>query len=165
MSRCSLQLLWPKSLDREIIFNDYFRRELWLHQPSQHKRVTKKGVSWVSNGVGWGICIKSGICSSAWRKDTLGPLGEIHPMLQHVTRSRGWNITETSWIAMSVMRLNQVWRYQWSNLGYCKYHRSKRNKTLTFTVTTKFLCGNTHGSSRSWMSRSDRWSFTGEESR
>jgi hypothetical protein len=27
-------------------------------------------------------------------EDTLGPLGEIHPVLQHVTRSRGWNITE-----------------------------------------------------------------------
>jgi hypothetical protein len=24
----------------------------------------------------------------------MGPLGEIHPMLQHVTRSRGWNIME-----------------------------------------------------------------------
>jgi hypothetical protein len=27
-------------------------------------------------------------------EDTLGPLGEIHPMLQCVTRSRGWNITK-----------------------------------------------------------------------
>jgi hypothetical protein len=24
----------------------------------------------------------------------MGPLGEIHPMLQHVTTSRGWNIME-----------------------------------------------------------------------
>jgi hypothetical protein len=27
-------------------------------------------------------------------EDTLGPLGETHPMLQHVTRSRAWNIME-----------------------------------------------------------------------
>jgi hypothetical protein len=54
-------------------------------------------------------------------EDTLGPLGEIHPMLQYVTRLWWWNITGTSWIAISVTRLNQVWRYRRSNLGYCKY--------------------------------------------
>jgi hypothetical protein len=29
-------------------------------------------------------------------EDTMGELGESHPMLQHVTRPRGWNITGTS---------------------------------------------------------------------
>jgi hypothetical protein len=39
-------------------------------------------------------------------EDTLGPLGEIHPMLQYVTTSRGCDIMGTSLIAMSVTRLN-----------------------------------------------------------
>jgi hypothetical protein len=29
-------------------------------------------------------------------EDTLGPIGEIHPILQHVTRSQGYNIMGTS---------------------------------------------------------------------
>jgi hypothetical protein len=30
----------------------------------------------------------------------------LHLKLQHVTRSRGWNITRTSKVAMSITRLN-----------------------------------------------------------
>jgi hypothetical protein len=67
-----------------------------------------------------------------------------------VTRSQGWNITERvngnvdneieqgMKIPMIKSRILQV---------------SKRNRASTFTVTTKFLHGNTQGSSR--ISRSD----------
>jgi hypothetical protein len=57
----------------------------------------------------------------------------FHPMLQHVTRSRGWNITErvNDNIGNEIelgMEIRQ------SSLGYCKYRRNKGNRTSTFTV-------------------------------
>jgi hypothetical protein len=88
--------------------NHYIWRLLWLNQPSSRNRLTEK--------VYIGYAIRSRLRSVNQERDfliqvtedTLGPLNEIHPMLQHVTRSRGWNITGMSWIAISVTRLNQV---------------------------------------------------------
>ena len=84
------------SLDCEITCNCYLRRMLWVCQPSHRKRVIIKIHLGYSKGICWGVWIKSRICQSAWRIDTLGPTRwyYIHKAAQRVTRSRGWNITE-----------------------------------------------------------------------
>jgi hypothetical protein len=51
-----------------------------MYQPSHHNRVIIKVFLRYTEGAGWGVCIEIGICSSAWRKDTLGPLGRITSM-------------------------------------------------------------------------------------
>jgi hypothetical protein len=83
-----------QSLDREIMFNHYFRRKLWLHQPSQRSRVTKK----VSLGFPMeyveAYASRAGFVHPRDGKMLWAHSVRFHPMLQHVTRSRGWNITE-----------------------------------------------------------------------
>ena len=63
-----------QSFDHEITSNHYFRRLPWMYQPSHRDRVIIKVHLRYSNGVGWGVCIKIGICPSMWRIGTLGPL-------------------------------------------------------------------------------------------
>jgi hypothetical protein len=74
------------------MFNHYFWGKHWLHQSSHHSRVTEK--------VSLGFPVKY-VEAYASRARFVYPHDEkipwVHsvrfqPMLQHVTRSRGWNI-------------------------------------------------------------------------
>lgn len=63
--------------------------------------------------------IKSGICPSTWRRDTLGPLGEISSiLLRSMWLGHGDEISrERVEVALSVTRLNSVWWYRWTGYG------------------------------------------------
>ena len=53
--------------------NHYLGGLPWLHELSHRNRVILKVYASYSDGIGWGLCINIGICSPAWREDTLGP--------------------------------------------------------------------------------------------
>ena len=152
-----------QSFDREIISNHYFRRLPWLHQTSHRDRVIIKVLLRYSNGVGWGVCIKIGICSSAWQIDTLGPLGDdcIYEACKRVTRSRECNVTGTS---KTVCQKRDRTRYRDTKdwISDKPGIMLQREWDSTFT-DQRWYSWSAQGST--WLSRSRCWSLIGEESR
>jgi hypothetical protein len=65
-----------------------------LHQPSHRSRVTEKVSLGFPKEYVEAYKPTEGFAHPHDRYDTLGPLSEITSIaMQHVTRSRGWNIT------------------------------------------------------------------------